>query len=111
MLHIKSMMSNKRLSGILLAAIFLFGIGVAICVVHILGPNAHVISHKEEYLTPFESITTTVCDLGDGFTSTRTTTTDTTITSVKHSDETLFSAEQWNEILSGIASGNIAWED
>lgn len=33
------------------------------------------------------------------------------ITSVKHTDEGMFSAEQWNKILSGIANGSIVWED
>ncbi|GLC79282.1 hypothetical protein [Lacrimispora brassicae] len=113
MLRLKNMKSSiKILLGVLLVTIFLFGIGTAVYESDIIvGRNANIISHDEEWLTPFESIATTVYDLGDGFTSTVTTTTVTKINSVKHTDEGLFSAEQWNEILSGIASGSIVWED
>ncbi|WP_312448143.1 hypothetical protein [Lacrimispora sp.] len=94
---------------ILLVTIFLFGIGISIYKSDIVVDR--IISHDEKWLTPFESITTTIYDLGDGFTSTVTTTTVKKITSVGHADEGMFSAEQWDEILSGIANGSIVWED
>ena len=110
--HKRMKPSTKILLGVFLISICLFGIGGAVYARDIIGGlNAKVISHDEEWLTPFKSITTTVYDLGDGFTSTVTTTTTTKITSVKHTDEGMFSAEQWNEILSGIADGSIVWED
>lgn len=106
MLHIKNTMLLKKMLGVLLVIIFIFGIGTVISM-----RNMNVISHDEKWISPFESTATTVYDLGNGFTSTLTTTTETTVTSVKHTDERLFSAEQWKEILSGIASGDVTWED
>ena len=95
----------QTLLSTLLVTIFLFSIGVAFY------KGDKVISHNEEWITPFKSITTTVYDLGDGYTSTVTTTTDMTIASVKHTDQGMFSTEQWHEILCGIENGSIVWED
>lgn len=70
-----------------------------------------ILYYDEYWLTPFESVTKTVYDLGDEVTSTVTTTTSINIISVRHDDEKLFSKEQWDEILTEIKNGNITWED
>lgn len=58
------------------------------------GAATKIISHSEEWITPFDSVETTIYDLGDGFTSTVTTTTTTKISSVRHSDKSKFSVDQ-----------------
>jgi hypothetical protein len=109
MLRLKNM---KTPINFLLVTVFLLSIGVTVYKSdNLVSRSTNVISHGKNWLTPFESIETTVYDLGDGFTSTVTTTTITKITSVKHADERMYSTEQWNEILSGITSGSITWED
>lgn len=98
-------LSNKILSGVLAVSI------IACTVVTTAHASNTIISHDEKWIMPFESIITTVYDLGDGFTAKSTTTTVTNITSVKHTDKGEFTTEQWNEILAGIADGSIVWED
>lgn len=106
LLHLKNMKSpTKVLLGVLIVTILLFGIEM------IVYKSDNVISYHEQWITPFESIATTIYDLGDGYTSTVTTSTVTAIIRVKHTDQGMFSTAQWNEILSGIESGNIIWED
>jgi hypothetical protein len=70
-----------------------------------------IVSFDEKQITPFEFITAATYDLGDGWTVEETSSTVTIITSVKHTDKRRFTAEQWEEILDGIANGNIVWED
>lgn len=105
------MLLIKKMLNVFLLMALLFSISLTIYASGFFNNNTEVISHTEKWFTPFESATTTVYDLGDGLTSTLTTTTNTTIISVKHSDKRLFSTEQWNEILRGIADGDIVWED
>ena len=105
MLNIKKMkLSNKLLLGALATIIIACGVVKS-------ANNFNTISYDEKWLTPFESITTTVYDLGDGFTSTVTTTTVNKIISVGHTDDGMYTAEQWDEILRGIENGSIVWED
>jgi|GEM_PF-2218245 len=107
MLSIKNMkLSNKILSGAVCTTIIACGI---VATTYVSGMN--IISYEEKWITPFESVITTEYNLGDGFTAKSTTTSVTTISSVRHSDERMFSSEQWNAILNGIADGSIVWED
>lgn len=100
----KTKLSIKLLLGVVAPIIITCGVVNSV-------NNLNTISYDEKWITPFESVVTTEYNLGDGFTAKSTTTSVTTIISVKHSDERMFSSEQWNAILSGIADGSIVWED
>lgn len=74
-------------------------------------PQHKILEHNEEWIGPFESTSTTVYDLGDGYTAVEETETTRKIKSLSHSDKKMFTPEQWSEILKGIEDGSIVWND
>ena len=103
-LHVVKMVKNIHL-------LKKFFIIITIFIVINIFLSRKIIYYNDEWLTPFESIKTTIYDLGDGFTSKTTTKTIIKINSVNKKDKKIFSNEQWNQILIGIENGEIAWED
>lgn len=104
----KSMKYFSRLIGI---AVVFCGVATTIFIYGIENPQHKILEHNEEWVGPFESISTTVYDLGDGYTAVEETKTTRTITSLSHSDKKMFTPEQWSEILKGIEDGSIVWND
>lgn len=104
----KSMKYFSRLIGI---AVVFCGVATTIFVYGMYHPQHKILEHNEEWIGPFESTSTTVYDLGDGYTAVEETQTTTKIKSLSHSDKKMFTPEQWSEILKGIEDGSIVWND
>ncbi|MDY5415073.1 M56 family metallopeptidase [Anaerotignum sp.] len=104
----KSMKYFSRLIGI---AVVFCGVATTIFVYGMYNTQHKILEHNEEWIGPFESTSTTVYDLGDGYTAVEETQTTRKIKSLSHSDKKMFTPEQWSEILKGIEDGSIVWND